>query len=154
MILEAIRHFIRDLTLEPQQDRAFGAFDYRAAAVALLVHIARADGANDITEQQKLREIISKRFGLDPAATESLIQHGEQGEKEAIDFYQFTSILNRALDEEGRRKIIDALWDMALADGTVHEFEENTIWRVAELLGIGTRDRVLARQEAEKRAKS
>jgi hypothetical protein len=29
----------------------------------------------------------------------------------------------------------------------VHEFEENVVWRVAELLGVSTRDRVLLRRE-------
>jgi len=91
---------------------------------------------------------------LEPAAAATLIELGEAGDREAIDFYQFTSILNRALDEDGRREITGLMWDMALADGTVHEFEENAIWRISELLGIGTRERVLARQEAEQRAKA
>ena len=38
------------------------------------------------------------------------------------------------------------LWEIAFADGSVDEFEENTIWRIAELLGVSTRDRVLLRQ--------
>lgn len=153
-MLEAVRQFFRDLSLEPHQQRRFEADDYRLAAVALLIHIAHADGATDQAEQQKLREIIAGRFGLEPAAAATLIELGEAGDREAIDFYQFTSILNRALDEDGRREITGLMWDMALADGTVHEFEENAIWRISELLGIGTRERVLARQEAEQRAKA
>jgi hypothetical protein len=39
------------------------------------------------------------------------------------------------------------LWDMAHADGEIHEFEENVVWRVAELLGVSTRDRVTLRRE-------
>jgi hypothetical protein len=44
------------------------------------------------------------------------------------------------------------LWDIAYADGVADEFEENTIWRIAELLGVSTRDRVLLRQRVAGRA--
>ncbi len=44
------------------------------------------------------------------------------------------------------------LWNIAFADGVVDEFEENTIWRIAELLGVSTRDRVLLRQRVAGRA--
>ena len=57
-----------------------------------------------------------------------------------MDFYQFTSVLKRALDDDGRQKIVEMLWDIAYADGAPDEFEENTIWRIAELLGVSTRD--------------
>jgi uncharacterized tellurite resistance protein B-like protein len=71
---------------------------------------------------------------------------GEQSDREAVDFYHFTSVLKHTLDDDGRRKIVEMLWDIAFADGLVDEVEENTIWRIAELLGVSTRDRVLLRQ--------
>ena len=39
------------------------------------------------------------------------------------------------------------MWDIAYADGRVSEFEENVVWRVAELLGISSRERIALRQE-------
>ena len=42
----------------------------------------------------------------------------------------------------GRKRIIEMLWEMAMADGVVHEFESNLVWRVSELLGVSARDRV------------
>ena len=56
--------------------------------------------------------------------------------------------MKRKLDDASRHKIIEMMWEIVLADGTVTEFEENIVWRVAELLGVSTRDRVLLRQEA------
>ena len=90
--------------------------------------------------------MIEARFGLDDAATARLIEKAEQSDRDAVDFYQFTSVLKRALDADGRLKVVEMMWDIAFADGDVHEFEENAIWRVAELLGVSTRDRVLLRQ--------
>jgi hypothetical protein len=41
------------------------------------------------------------------------------------------------------------MWDMAYADGQVHELEENIVWRVAELLGVPSRDRMQLKHQAE-----
>ena len=55
-------------------------------------------------------------------------------------------------DQEGRQRIIEMLWEMAMADGVVHEFESNLVWRAAELLGVSTRDRVRLRKMVASRA--
>ena len=70
---------------------------------------------------------------------------------EAIDLYQFTSVLKRALDDAERVTMIESLWEMVFADGVVHEMEDNVVWRVAELLGVDTRDRMLLKQRVWKR---
>ena len=51
-----------------------------------------------------------------------------------------------ALDENGRRAIIEMMWKSAFADGHVDELEENIVWRIAELLGISSRDRIMLRR--------
>jgi uncharacterized tellurite resistance protein B-like protein len=68
--------------------------------------------------------------------------------------FRFTSVLKRTLDEDGRRQVIAMLWDMAYADGSIHEFEENVVWRVAELLGVSARDRMMMRKDAKDVAQS
>ena len=40
------------------------------------------------------------------------------------------------------------MWDVVYADGELHELEDNTLWRVAELIGVDRRDRIAMRQEA------
>ena len=61
-------------------------------------------------------------------------------------------MLCAGLDQEGRQRIIEMLWEMAMADGVVHEFEANLVWRAAELLGVSTRDRVRLRKMVASRA--
>ena len=39
----------------------------------------------------------------------------------------------------------------SVADGIVHEFESNLVWRASELLGVSTRDRVRLRKLVESR---
>ncbi len=61
---------------------------------------------------------------------------------EAIDLYQFTTVINRSLDEDGRRRVVEMMWEMVYADGHATEFERNLIWRAADLLGIASRERI------------
>lgn len=148
-MLDALRAFLDDLSGPPAKPRTFEAADYRLAAVTLLVHLASIDGEFDAGERALLQKIVETRFGLDHAAARALIEAAAESEREAVDLYRFTQVLKRRLDEDGRRAVIGMLWEMAYADGEVHEFEENVIWRVAELLGVSTRDRVTLRQEAK-----
>lgn len=145
-MFDALKTFIAEVTGAEGAHRGFSEDDYRLAAVALLVHTANVDGQTDLAERRRLKAIIEERFGLDGNATAELIQQAEQSDRDAVDFFHFTSVLKRALDDEGRLKIIEMMWEIAFADGAVDELEENTIWRVAELLGVSTRERVLLRQ--------
>ncbi|MFT4098212.1 MAG: TerB family tellurite resistance protein [Rhodoblastus sp.] len=124
--------------------------DYRVAAAALLVHMANADGHIAPQEQLRLRKIVKERFELDAGEARELLRRAEESEREAIDLYQFTSVLKRALDEPGRLAVVELLWDIAFADGKADELEENTVWRIAELLGVSSRDRMLLKHKAEK----
>ena len=51
-------------------------------------------------------------------------------------------MLCRELDQDGRKRIVEMLWEVVMADGVIHEFEANLVWRAAELLGVSTRDRI------------
>ncbi len=147
-MFDLLKKFITDTTSRPEADGAvFAENDYRLATAALLVHVANVDGKFDAAERKRLREVIEERFGLDDEMTTRLIARAEQSDKEAVDFFHFTSVLKRVLDDDGRHKIIEMMWDVVFADGEVTEFEENVVWRVAELLGVSTRDRVMLRQK-------
>jgi uncharacterized tellurite resistance protein B-like protein len=147
-MLDALRNFLDEISGAPSRPRPFEAADYRLAAAALLVHLASIDGAFDAGEKALLQNLVETRFGLSSADARLLIASAAESEREAVDLFRFTSVLKRTLDENGRHAVIGMLWEMAYADGEVHEFEENVIWRVAELLGVSTRDRVALRQAA------
>jgi uncharacterized tellurite resistance protein B-like protein len=90
--------------------------------------------------------LVKTRFDLDDETAEQLIAQAAEAENEAVDFYRFTSVLMRKLDEDGRLRFVEMMWQMVYADGRVTEFEENLIWRVADLLGISSRQRILLRE--------
>jgi uncharacterized tellurite resistance protein B-like protein len=120
----------------------------RLATTALLIRVATAD--SDMSERQRrgLHAVLRSGFELDDAATVQLIEDGRAAERKAIDLYQFTRQIKDAFDEEGRRRVVQMMWDTAYLDGGLNGFEANIIWRAADLLGVSTRQRVEMRQQA------
>ena len=59
-------------------------------------------------------------------------------------------MLRRHLDATARVEFIGLMWDVVYSDGELHELEDNTVWRVAELIGVERQDRIAARQRARR----
>jgi uncharacterized tellurite resistance protein B-like protein len=147
-MFQSFRKFLSDVADGGKHPIRFEPNDYRLSAAALLVHAAAIDGNVSEVERAKLHAIIKRRFDLDEAAADELLAEATEAEHEAIDLYHFTSLLNRSLDEDGRRRVVEMMWEIAYADGRVGEFESNLIWRAADLLGISSRDRIELGQRA------
>jgi len=145
-MFEALRRFVSDLAEGETHPNRFAENDYRLAAAALLVHAAAIDGVISDIERERLHAIIKRWFDLDEAATNELLNAATAAEQQAIDLYHFTSLLDRSLDEDGRRRVVEMMWEIVFVDGRVSEFEDNLIWRAADLLGVSTRERVELRQ--------
>ena len=155
-MLDKLRHFIADVVSPSgSESRAFANDDYRLAATALLIHAISLDGEPTEAEKRKLHALLEYRFELDPGTADRLIADATRVEGEAVDLYHFTSVIMRSVNEEGRLRIIEMMWELVFADGNVTEFEDNIIWRAADLLGISSRDRInLKRRVAEGRLAS
>jgi uncharacterized tellurite resistance protein B-like protein len=142
-MLDTLRHFIADVVSPAAQvGRAFDDTGYRLAATALLVHVISLDGEPSAVEKRKLHSLLESRFKLDPGTADQLIASATLVEGEAVDLYHFTSVIMRSVDEEGRLRIVEMMWELVYADGPVTEFEDNVVWRAADLLGVSSRDRI------------
>ncbi|SDR31374.1 TerB family tellurite resistance protein [Pseudovibrio sp. Tun.PSC04-5.I4] len=150
-MLESLKKFFKNLTLEKEEDKRFSVDDERLAVAALMFHIIAVDGEIEQQELDQFKRVLQQQYELDEEDTKELMQLAKQRDDEAVDLYGFTSILKRKLEPEQRLKVIEALWEMVFADGSVHEFEDNTVWRVAELLGVSSRDRMLLKQKVAHR---
>lgn len=145
-MLDAIRRFLADFTDE-KRPASTSDDDLQLAAAALLFHVVAVDGVVSESERETLRLVLSRRFGLEPERVAALVRDAETADAEAIDFYSFTSVLKRRLDMKDRERIIAMMWELVYADGSVHELEDNVVWRVSELLDVPARTRVLLKKE-------
>ena len=147
-MLDRVLSFLKELPSAGAMGKAAKHDDPRIAAAALMYHVMNADGVRHDAEWERIKDLLGEAYDLTGDALDQLAQAGEAADLEAVDLYQFTSVLRRHLDAEARIEFIRVMWDVVFADGELHELEDNTLWRVAELIGVDRRDRVLARQDA------
>ena len=152
-MLDGLRQFIADVVSPHANDHRFDDTGYQLAATALLIHVVSLDGEPSEIEKQKLHGLIESHFKLDRGTADRLIADATQVEGEAVDLYHFTSVIMRTVDEAGRIRIVEMMWELVYADGNVTEFEDNVVWRAADLLGVSSHDRIeLKHQVAARRA--
>ena len=147
-MLDRILSFLKDIP--GAQAASDPSDDPRVAAAALMIHVMDADGVRRSAESTALRHALGESYGVTGDALDALLAAGERADQEAIDLYAFTSVLRRHLDATARVEFIGLMWDVVYSDGELHELEDNTVWRVAELIGVERQDRIAARQHAQR----
>jgi uncharacterized tellurite resistance protein B-like protein len=125
--------------------------DARVAAAALLVEAACMDGTVDDSERDTIALLLSSNFGLEAEAAVELIETATRVVADSNQLYAFTRVINDRYSHEGRVGIIEMLWEVAYADGHLHDYESNLVRRVSGLIHVPDREsgearkRVLAR---------
>jgi len=120
----------------------------RVAAVALLVEAAVMDGDFDADERAVIAGLVAERFGLEGAEVEALIADAEDAVERSHQLFAFTRVVKQGFDAEARVEMIEMLWEVAYADGRLHDYEASLIRRVAGLIHVSDRDSGLARKRA------
>lgn len=124
--------------------------DPKLAVAALLVHLAAVDGSMQDSERQAIRGALMDHYDLDEPSVDKLIREAQKRDAESVDFYKFTSGLTQ-LDMGDRIEIIRMMWTVVFADRKNHELEDNMVWRIAELIGVSSRDRTILRNQTRGR---
>lgn len=112
------------------------------ATAALLIELARADFSESSTEMQAIRQLLRKRYVMDEQTLDALLADATRRADRAVSLHEFTHRLNLELPEADKLAIIEMLWRVSNADGSIDKHEEHLIRRIAGLLHVTDRDRV------------
>ena len=121
------------------------------AAAALLVEAACMDGDFDAGERDTIASLLQRQFDLDEAQTDTLIDAARETVEESTQLYAFTRIIQERFSDEERIGMIEMLWEVAYADGHLHEYESSLVRRVAGLIYVADRDSGAARKRVRQR---
>lgn len=122
--------------------------DTLTAAAALLVEAAAMDGRVDGVELDRIRAHLTGSFGLAPAEAEQVLDRARAANQKSVQLAGFARAVRDGMDDQGRIDLIEMVWDVALADGRIDEFEANLVRRVAGLIHVSDRDAGAARHRA------
>lgn len=131
--------------LEPQAEPLHGE-DARLAMTALLVRLARADNEYAAAEIHRITQVIMARYKLAEPEAIALRETAETLEQEAPDTVRFTRAIKDRVAYEDRIAVVEALWQVALADGNRDAEEDALLRLVVSLLGVTDVDSASARR--------
>lgn len=124
------------------------------SAAALMVLAAELDGQFGHQERETVLGILGSKYDLPRADGERLVAEAGKMVAASTDLLSLTRDISAEVAFENRGGIVEMLWEVAYADGTLHDYEANLVRRVAGLLHVSdhesgaARRRVLERRQA------
>ncbi len=134
-------------------ETALSSNDPRLSVAVLLVHLAAVDGQMKDEERSAIKGALIDHYDMDEASVDKLIKEAALRDAEAVDFFKFTQSITQ-LDMEDRIEIVRMMWMVVFSDKKNHELEDNMVWRIAELIGVSSRDRTILRNQVGKAEKA
>lgn len=119
------------------------------ATAVLLVEVMRADRSVGEAEREAALGALQRKFSLNADERDTLLAHAQGTAQDATDLHQFTRVLNERLDAAAKVRMVEAMWQVAFADGVLADHERHIIWRVADLLHVHPGDYAAARSRAQ-----
>lgn len=118
------------------------------AVAALMIEAARMDNDFSAEERATIERLLAAKFHLTPDEAHGLIEEAQVKVHDSTQFFPFTQTICRNLEPEQRSHIVEMLWKVAYADGTLDPHEDMLLRRLAGLIHVPDRERMLARQRA------
>lgn len=106
------------------------------ATVVLFLEMMYMDDKVDPKEQDVILSLVHQNFSLTAEQATSLIELAEQQRKQATDYFQFTSLINKEYSLEQKVRLIESLWKIAFIDGILDMNEEYLVRKIADLLHV------------------
>lgn len=138
-MLESIRRFF-DRTMqpapEPEPDAEADRRRLHVAACALLLELAHADDEFTAAERTHIEQVVRRHMDVDDVTARELLDLAEEERGQAIDLYQFTSLVRDHYDLAQKTVLAEILWGVVLADGKIDQDEQYLLRKIANLLDL------------------
>jgi len=125
----------------PQRDP-----DPRLSVAVLLVEAARQDDTFEPRERMVIEQLLARQFDLSHEECLVLVEAAERRVAEMVQIHGHTREVFENTEPAERIRLIEMLWEVAYADGVLDPEEDLLIRRIAGLIAVEDRERVLARQ--------
>lgn len=130
-------------------DTHSAALTLELASAALLLEIAYADHALHDDEIAAVKNKLKQFFSLDDTAVNELVDEAQRAHDDAVSLHPYVTLINEQCSAADKLKLLQALWQMAFADGELDRFEEHYIRKIAELLYVPHRGFIQAKRLAQ-----
>ncbi len=98
--------------------------------------MARADFLEHAEEAEAIEQMLGKHFDLDAAASETLAEEARDEADRSVSLHDYTRSLHQALNDSEKARVVEMLWEVALADEELDKYEDFLVRKVADLLYV------------------
>ena len=106
----------------------------------MLAEVMCADHKLDEQEKKTIIHILQEQFRLNEKQAVDLFSYAEEKTREVVSLQEYTSQINKLLNNMQRVKLVENIWRVIYADGEIDKYEEHLIRRIAELLYVSHSD--------------
>ena len=114
----------------------------------LMTEAAYTDGQIDHNELNKIKASLINVFNENPKDIDNVLEEAVKNKNNSKSLYYYTSYINKNFTDDKKILLIEALWEIVLSDGNVHDYESNLIRRLAGLLYVSDVDSGNAKKRA------
>lgn len=151
-MFKAIHNLFNELVSDSVNVKTVDVDTIQLAMASLLCEVANADYEQDPREEAAKLHLLQELMDLGPQQAAKLLERAKSYCKRAVSVYEFTSKL-RVSDYQNRIVLIEAMWQVAYADGEIDRHEEALIRKVADLTYVEHKDFIRAKHAAEMHSK-
>jgi uncharacterized tellurite resistance protein B-like protein len=145
-MLRALKDFFdRHIAPAPGRDERH---TIELATAALLVETLRIDAEIREPERAAALAAVRGKFGMSDAEADALLDLAEQEVRQATDYFQFTSLINRHFSMDQKIRVIELMWSVAWADDELSPHERHLMRKIVDLLHVPHGDAVAAQARA------
>ena len=147
MLKAIIQFFEQNISPETQVDNEHR---LKLATAALLIEMMQQDGKSKDEEVKAVKHALQTKFELSETETHDLFALAGEEARQAVDFYQFTSLIHKHFPPEKKIRIVEYLWMIAYADNHLDAHEEHLVRRIADLLYVSHKDLMQTKHKVQK----
>ena len=111
-------------------------FNFELVGCALAYEVAKADGAIDVNELNKIKTEVENKSNELGLNSEEVLLTIEKQSNESISFNDFINQINDNFSQDQKIQMIEFLWQTAYADNILDVDEERLIRRIADMIRI------------------
>tara|TARA_B100002052_G_C15834309_1_gene576980 strand:+ start:522 stop:974 length:453 start_codon:yes stop_codon:yes gene_type:complete len=114
----------------------------------LMIEAADSDGSITNEETNKIHDVLVNTFSEDSKDVKKSIEVALQQRHSSKSLFFFTSKINKIYSNKDKIILIEALWEIVLSDGDLHDYESSLIRRLSGLLYVSDIESGNARKRA------
>ena len=112
----------------------------QVATCALLLEVAQSDGQLQSVEMKVVRDLLAQEFNLSAETVSELVDYSQKHREESPDLFRFAQAINAHFSRAEKLDVMEGIWRVIYADGTLDKFEDALARQLAALLRLDHND--------------